>query len=201
MDSTRTPIITQPVAVDEFVNNSESEEFADQAVRLSDLFAQVLIKTMSKQLIAELTQNTVSVPQLQAMRYLALHDRVTVGGLADGLDTSYPSASNMVSRLEKQGYVGRLAGVEDRREVEIRLTPAGQELASTVETERIQRIASVLSSMPEYERHTLMRGLHRFVSLAIQNDPDVAHDICLRCGARASSDCPIAQKHTLHICR
>ena len=183
------------------IDITEADACVDEAIRLSDIFAQILIKTMSKQLIAELTQKRVSVPQLHAMRYLSLHQRVTIGDLAEGLDTSYPSASNMVSRLEKQGYVERIAGCEDRREVEIKLTDAGRSLAVQVESERIQRISAVLAAMPEFERSTLLRGLHRFVSITVENDPETAHDVCLRCGAKASADCPIAQKHTLHICR
>jgi DNA-binding MarR family transcriptional regulator len=178
-----------------------SEDWADEAVRLSDLFAQIMYKTLSQRLIAELTEETVSLPQMQAMRYIWLHPRVLMGDLAAGLSVSYPSATNMVNRLERQQLVERVVNPQDRREVEVQLTERGRQLAERVEQERISRMREVLSRMSEQERAALLSGLHRFIGLAVGNDPEAAHDICLRCGAHASPDCPIAEVHTLPICR
>lgn len=177
------------------------DDAVTEAVRASDLFVQIMYKTLSQRLIAELTDETVSLPQIHAMRYVWLHENVLMGDLANGLSISYPSATNMVKRLERQGLVERVTNPADRREVEVRLTKRGRELTELMETERVNRMGQVLNSMPEDDRHALLRGLHRFICAAVGDDEDEAARICLRCGAQASTSCPLSHANVLQICR
>jgi DNA-binding MarR family transcriptional regulator len=180
---------------------SLSEDWTDDVVRVSDLFVQIMYKTLSQRLIAELTDAKVSLPQIQALRYIWLHQNVLIGDLAEGLDISYPSATNMVNRLERQALVERVVNPADRREVQVQLTQRGTELTEQMETERINRLREVMEEMSPEERRSLLEGLRRFVTLAVGDDRDMAHDVCLRCGARASATCPIAEIHAMHICQ
>ncbi len=173
----------------------------EDAVRVSDLFVQILYKTMSQRLIGELTDQKVSLPQIHALRYVWLHDNVLMGDLAAGLAISYPSATNMVKRLERQGLVERVVNPADRREVEVQLTKQGRELTERMEEERVRRMGAVLDTMTAEERDSLIRGLQRFVLAAVGANEDIGADICLRCGAMASSGCPIAGSNVLHVCR
>jgi DNA-binding MarR family transcriptional regulator len=50
----------------------------------------------------------------------------TIGEIASRLFIQHHSAVELVNRLENTGAVERIPGVEDRREVWIRLTPAGR---------------------------------------------------------------------------
>lgn len=180
---------------------SPSSGRTDEAVRLSDLFVQLLYKTLSKRVVEDLTDAKVSLPQMQALRYIWLHEHVLVGNLADGLAISYPSATNMVHRLVRQNLVTRKTNPADRREVEVSLTPAGRSLMERVETERVSRMDSVLARMDTTDRENMLSGLHRFVALAVEDDDDAARDVCLRCGSQADPSCPIAELHSLQICR
>lgn len=173
----------------------------EDAVRVSDLFVQILYKTMSQRVISELTDQKVSLPQIHALRYVWLHDNVLMGDLAAGLSISYPSATNMVKRLERQGLVERVVNPADRREVEVRLTKHGRELTERMEEERIRRMGEVLSTLSPEERDCLIKGLQRFVIAAVADREDTASEICLRCGSLASAGCPIAGSNVLHICR
>lgn len=172
-----------------------------EAIRVSDLFAHIVHKSLSQRIIAELTDDTVSLPQVHAMRYIWLHHNVLMGDLAEGLAISYPSATNMVKRLERQGLVERMVNPADRREVEVRLTPRGAEICERMEQERVQRIRHVLEEMDTEDRNALICGLRRFVVAAAGDNDAVAQDVCLRCGVRAAPTCPIAQTHILSICR
>ncbi|MCC6728946.1 MAG: winged helix-turn-helix transcriptional regulator [Chthonomonadales bacterium] len=178
-----------------------SEASSAEAMRASDLFVQIMYKTLSQHLIAELTDEKVSLPQVHAMRYVWLHQNVLMGDLAAGLRISYPSATNMVKRLERQGLVERMVNPADRREVEVRLTVRGRDLTELMESERISRLRTVLDAMPDEDRAALLRGLYRFVQVAVGEDEDIASDVCLRCGASAAPGCPIAESHVLHVCR
>jgi DNA-binding MarR family transcriptional regulator len=171
------------------------------AMRVADLFAHIVNRTLSQRIIAELTDDSVSLAQVQAMRYVWLHNNVLMGDLAEGLAISYPSATNMVKRLERQGLVERLVNPVDRREVEVRLTSRGSEICECMENERVSRVKHVLEAMEAVDRRALMDGLSRFVVAAAGDDDAIAQDVCLRCGVRAAPSCPIAQTHILSICR
>ena len=52
----------------------------------------------------------------------------TVGELAERLQAHHHGVVSLVSRCEKLGLVYRKQGTVDRREVEVHLTPAGEEM-------------------------------------------------------------------------
>ena len=178
-----------------------NDEWTDQAARVSDLFTGIMFKTLSQRLISELTDKRVSLPQIQAMRFIWLHHHVLIGDLADGLAISYPSATNMVNRLEKQELVERIINPSDRREVEVQLTGEGVALTSRMEDERIARLKEVLSRMQVDDRKALLHGLSEFILAAVDNNEDEAQKICLRCGTHASKDCPVAASQILSDCK
>jgi len=178
-----------------------SDEWNDEAVRVSDLFVAILYKTLSQHLVAQLTESKVSLPQIQAMRYIWLHDHVLIGDLADGLSISYPSATNMVNRLEKQGFVARIVNPSDRREVEVKLSVRGRSLTEQIEEERVVRLRKVLADMPVDDKDALLRGLYSFICTAVGGDESNAREICLRCGSKASDSCPVAHEHILSKCQ
>lgn len=177
------------------------DETTVDAVRASDLFAQILFKTLSQRLVSELTDDHVSLPQMHAIRYVWLHQNVLMGDLASGLQISYPSATNMVKRLEKQGLAERSVNPADRREVEVSLTPRGRDLAEGLEAERVARLGRVLDSMCPADRAKLIEGLNSFIEAALLADDQIGMEVCLRCGAKATERCPVHQANTLHVCQ
>lgn len=185
------------------LETAPSDEPQD-VTRLADLFSQFMSKTLRQRLLVELpeaVQHDLTLAQAMALRYLWLHEKVFIGELADGLETSYPSATNMVTRLEEKGLVRRLADPNDRRAVQAALTESGRTLAEQLENERKERFDRILERMSEGEREALLCGLRRFVLLAADSDACTANDICLRCGWRASADCPLSEIIPLFACR
>ena len=86
----------------------------------------------------------------------------TIREIASRLFIQHHSAVELVNRLETTGAVSRTAGVEDKREVWIRLTPAGRailrNLALTHRTE-LERsgpeLARALQSVLRHSRKTV----------------------------------------------
>ncbi|MBM3496071.1 MAG: MarR family transcriptional regulator, partial [Armatimonadetes bacterium] len=152
-------------------------------------------------LISELSEHQVSVAQIQALRYVWLHENVLMGDLAAGLGISYPSATNMVKRLEKRKLALRRPNPADRREVEVCLTRQGTALAEGMERARVERLAGVLSAMDVGDRDSLLRGLRSFVKTAVTERGELAASVCLRCGAHASDGCPVAECLNAHANR
>ena len=60
-----------------------------------------------------------------AVKGLPAGAAATIGELAGRLQLKHHSTVELVNRLEKLGYVARQAGKQDRRQVIVRLTPAG----------------------------------------------------------------------------
>jgi len=79
----------------------------------------------------ELTQ-TFGVTHLQYLLLLHIkgfpgRDWATIRELAERLQSHHHGVVSLVSRCEKLGLVFRRKSTQDRREVEVRLTPAGEE--------------------------------------------------------------------------
>jgi len=179
----------------------KAEKDYEYAVRVSNLFAQLMTKSLSERLVAELTHEEITLPQLQAMRYIWLHRNATVGEVAEGLDISYPSATNMLNRLVRKGLVTRHGNPADRRFVEVQLTEKGERLTRQVEEERTARLKQVLDEMSAEERQSLIDGLTAFILTAVANDKQMIEEICLRCGVQANGKCPISETYPAVGCR
>jgi DNA-binding MarR family transcriptional regulator len=65
---------------------------------------------------------------LLALKGLPADSRPRIGELAEQLQIQHHSAVELVDRLEASGLVRRQRGAEDRREVLVLLTPAGERI-------------------------------------------------------------------------
>lgn len=171
------------------------------AEMVSQIFMQVMFKAIGEKMIEELSLSDLTYAQMQALRYLHTHRRVTVGDLADGLGISYPSATNMVHRLERKNFIKRIANPRDRRQVGIKLTEDGLNLIHRIDQERKQRFAMILSRMDVEERHAFINGLRAFIRTGIENRILPADEICLHCGSQKDPLCPILETQNVEFCR
>lgn len=80
---------------------------------------------------AEATGAGLPSQQHQAMLAVAGHagpEPLTVGGLAEHLIVAPHSATELVGRMERAGYLRRTASASDQRRSELALTEKGQEI-------------------------------------------------------------------------
>lgn len=178
-----------------------SSETLAIAERASDLFTQIMHKSMSERLAEELTDNEISFAQIQVLRYILVHRSVTVGDIARGLAISYPSATNMMHRLTRKDLIRKNCNTTDQRLVLIELSDRGNELVAQLDRERTRRFALVLERMTPAERDEFLNGLNNFVGLAVQQEIAKADDICLRCGMKHDPQCPVAEQCGLDFCK
>lgn len=66
----------------------------------------------------------LNLTDFRALSALAQSGPVTVGQLAEDLGATPATTTAIASRLESRGYVERHRGVEDRRRVQVSVTPA-----------------------------------------------------------------------------
>jgi DNA-binding MarR family transcriptional regulator len=74
---------------------------------------------------------------LLAVRGLPEGAQATISALADRLSLRHHSTVELIDRMEARGYVRRIRGREDRREVLVSLQPRGAKLLEKVVEQRI----------------------------------------------------------------
>jgi DNA-binding MarR family transcriptional regulator len=74
---------------------------------------------------------------LLAIRGLPAGQEATISALAERLSLRHHSTVELIDRMEAHGYVKRVRGREDRREVLVALQPRGEKLLESVVEQRI----------------------------------------------------------------
>jgi DNA-binding MarR family transcriptional regulator len=77
--------------------------------------------------------------------------------------------THRIDRLEERGLVRRVPSVEDRRAIEVSLTPAGRALLDGVIGARMRDAADCVAALGKREQRELARLL-RAVSLALEDE-------------------------------
>jgi DNA-binding MarR family transcriptional regulator len=111
----------------------------------------------------------------QARHYWVLGSLVDgprrMSDLAECAQTSQASLTGIVDRMEEHGLVERVRSRDDRRVVEVTLTPAGDEEMRRVKTAILGSLDVVLSPLTTQERRQLL-SLIRTIAVQQPSDPD-----------------------------
>lgn len=108
---------------------------------------------------------------LTGARALVLHHvgrraGLSLGELA-GLTFTLPSTvSEVVGRLETEGYLTRRRSATDGRRLELHLTEAGRAAVGGVETTAQEQLMAALTALPGAHRRALAQGLSAWVRQA-----------------------------------
>lgn len=100
----------------------------------------------------------LSLPQLRILACLA-DSPAGIKAVAEGLGVSLPAVSRMLTLLEKKGYVQRIPGQRDKREVEARLTAKGEQCFAQMQKEARAKLSESLRSVPAADLAPFARGL------------------------------------------
>lgn len=108
---------------------------------------------------------------LLAIRGLPERQEASIRTIADRLSLRHHSTVELIDRMEARGYVKRMRGREDRRQVLISLQPRGEKLLEKVVAQRIielrangRRLVHAISALLEPPRRTSSNnggGKHR----------------------------------------
>jgi len=83
----------------------------------------------------------------------------SIAAVAEALVVDPSTASRMVDRCVSNGFLERVPGAEDRRQVQLRLTPAGWELLHRANANRRALLAEVTDGWPAEDLHHLVSRL------------------------------------------
>ena len=93
----------------------------------------------------------VTQTQFLVLSAVRADGRCTMGGLARNLHVSMPTASGIIDRLVRAGYIRRTAHPQDRRQVLVALTPNAQAFFRDFESVIRRRWEEVLAPLEPNE--------------------------------------------------
>lgn len=107
----------------------------------------------------ELVDDQVSLPQFRALAVLYRRGTLSAGGLADDLGLHTSSVTRLCDRLVAAGLVSRELREDNRRQVELDLTPEGRQLVDRVWSRRRENICAAVESLTDRQRTALVKAL------------------------------------------
>ena len=117
------------------------------------------------------TEPELPTGQVQVLLHLAERGQLTMGKLAAELGVSRPAATDVVDKLVVSGLVERIATEDDRRKVNVRLTPASEALAESALAARRAKVVDVMEQLSPAEWEGFVRGL-RLLAAALAEDTE-----------------------------
>ncbi|MEU5656383.1 MarR family transcriptional regulator [Streptomyces sp. NPDC047737] len=108
----------------------------------------------------------VSPTQTRVMYVVEREPGINMRDLGRHLAMAAPSVSRLCDRLQATGFLRRTPRVEDRREMELRLTDVGRAHLHTLRHRREQYLRTTMGDMPPAARHALAVGLSAFCEAA-----------------------------------
>jgi DNA-binding MarR family transcriptional regulator len=156
-DQGRSP--SGPQACDEGLDR-EAED-----VTLAVMAASRLIVALSARALAS-ADVPLTLPQLRSLVALHACGPIKLVAMATTLGVNPSTALRMVERLESAGLIDRRVNPDNRREVVLRLTPAGRDLVDRVLSHRRAAIRSLVERLPAHERAGLVPALRALTAAA-----------------------------------
>lgn len=104
-------------------------------------------------------------PQLATLREADRMGSVSTSALARSVHLSQPTVSGILTRLEKRGLIRRERSPDDRRSVEITVTPEGTRVLAEAPSLLQERFRAELARLEGWERHWLLAALERIASM------------------------------------
>lgn len=105
----------------------------------------------------------VSAAQMLVLHALHATDGISLNELAERIATDQSSASVVVQRLVEAGLVSRTHRADDRRHIELRLTPRGRMVARDAPPPAHEKIARVIGAMSPADRRRFAKLMETFV--------------------------------------
>jgi len=107
----------------------------------------------------------LSHAQVRALFALERDEEATAGSLAKRADLSPASMTAMLDHLEAAGFVQRVRGAKDRRQVIVTLTDAGHELLAAKRADHQARWEQDFGEFSDEELETAVRVMRALASL------------------------------------
>lgn len=136
-----------------------------EVIALADALRPALLR-LSRRLRNEAQRAGMSAPDAILLGLVKAYPGIGVSGLAEAEQTSKPTMSGHVKRLEAEGLIARAEDLEDGRRSGLTLTPAGARKLDQIRAQRNDWLAKRLSRLEPAEREQLAAAAATLLKLA-----------------------------------
>jgi len=100
----------------------------------------------------ELARGKVSFAQYFLLGFLAQQKHLTMTEIAAKMGHTTAASTGLVDRLEKLGYVRRMHASDDRRKIEVQVTPSGLCLVAQIREDMVMGLGNMMSLLSPTEQ-------------------------------------------------
>jgi len=147
-------------------SRSDSEIRGD-CEKLADILT-VLQRCFLMNLSKELARGKVSFPQYFLLGFLAQQKHLTMSEIAAKMGHTTAAATGLVDRLEKIGYVRRTHASDDRRKIEVQITPPGQCLVAQIREDMVTNLGGMMRLLSPAEQRAWLQVYEKIFARATQ---------------------------------
>ncbi|HOP70288.1 MAG TPA: MarR family transcriptional regulator [Bacillota bacterium] len=142
------------------------EEFSDSVVRIERLLRHVafIIKKRGRDILSDFD---ITTPQFLALVVLKDRPGITMGELCERLYLACSTATDLIDRMEKNGYLERNRDADDRRVIRLSITEKGQNIIDQVINARRRYVDSILKQLTQEEIDQLAQALEKLDALMV----------------------------------
>jgi len=159
-----------------------TDHFSDPDLNVSDLTT--IIEELTTIFIRLPSVERLSFTTLSVLHTLSRKGPLRLTELTATEQMTQPAITQMVTRLEQDGLVERLADPRDGRAVLVQLTPRGAQIVEVRRAARVKQLSSLLDRLSQEEREAIAAAL-----------PALAHAIEL--GRKA--ELPLHPPQSFHV--
>lgn len=131
---------------------------------------------------------TLSSSKVQILRLLGHRGNQTASQLARYLAVSKPAVSQIIDTMVRAKLVNRRTAKEDRREVNLSLTPKGKKFSQSVLKEQRQFLKNALKQSKNFSASRWLTAMQEATEGLARADKSFNH-YCLQCGAHDDATC------------
>jgi DNA-binding MarR family transcriptional regulator len=158
--------IPYPVVMSSMQESAELDDHVDLVMAASRVFIGVIAESLAP------LEPTLTTPQFRTVVLLATRGPLNMTSIASLLAIHPSNATRLCDRLVDAGLVRRRPSAQDRRQVELEVTPKGRRTVSGVMNRRRAALGRVLAAMPGPARRQLTSALGAFARTAGELEPD-----------------------------
>ena len=152
-----------------------------KVIRAIDLHSKQLNKTSG-----------LTGPQLLIMTEVAQTDGITASRIAQNVNLSPATVTNILDRIENRGLITRVRSQLDKRRVSLHLTTQGEEILDKAPKPLQEHFITKFSALDEWEQSLLLSSMQRVAAMMdadkIDASPLLDVGLLTRSGENISSD-------------
>ena len=132
-------------------------EFAD---KINEILP-VIMREFARRQVNELYKGKITLPQFLLLEFLHREGTSGMSKIASFMDVSTAAITGFMDRLVREGYTVRIYDPKDRRTINAKLTPKGNELVRKINEQRRQMVISTFGKISESDRNDYLRILSK----------------------------------------